>query len=502
MSFEKSKCNYINKTKLKDEQIMLDCAMNLDNNGELSKILWINVYPQIDTVEPLTKEVGYSGKAIFEVVFLDTENKIRTAENTVPFLNKFINENIQPSSKINITPSVVEANYIENYDKIQALINLEATVYNCSNIEILNGGDEDICIKEEEIVSHSLVKDDCLSFNEELAYSVNEKYDRILSVCSNVIVKEITPEKDFFTVQGEIHTAIQYVTADETEKINKVIFTEPFKREIEVIGLTESSQVETIAFVKRDAYKFEVDEETAKVVITAPITVCFKAFESLVMPYAIDLFSLKNNLEIVTNSYQKTMFLENDFFDKKVEGSTSLAENEPRIDKLIGFSGGVLKPTNQYLKNNEIFLEGIISFDVAYLNDEMGKITTLKKEIPYTISEKCNVPENAQVFTQQFLTDTEITSRRGREIFIDAKIKVFLTSSKDVSDAVITDVIMGEPLPPKEHAIEIYFGKSGDNIWDISKELKVQPQIIITQNPDVNLPLEQNENIVIYNQKN
>ncbi|MDD4815613.1 MAG: DUF3794 domain-containing protein [Clostridia bacterium] len=502
MSFEKSKCNFINKNKLKDEQILLDCATNLDNNGELSKILWINVYPQIDTTEPLTKEVSYSGKAIFEVVYLDSENKIKTAENTVPFLNKFINENILPTSKINIIPTVVEANYVENFDKIQALINLEANLYNCSEIEILNGGDENICIKEEEIMSYNIIKDDCITFNEELSYTINEKYSRILSVSSYPVVKEIIPDKDFFTIQGEVNTVVQYVTADEIEKVNKASFSEPFRREIEVKGLTENSQVEAFVCIKRDGYKFEIDPETKKVEINAPLNVCFKAFENIVMPYAVDIFSLKNNLEIVTNSYSKSLLLESNYFDKKIEGSTTLSDNEPRIDKMIGFSNGVLKPTNQFVKDNELFLEGIISFDVAYLNDELGYITTIKKEIPYSVFEKCPYTDTNQIYCQSKLCDMEIVSRRGRELFVDAKLKTFVTCSNQVSDAVITDVVLGEQLAPKEHAIEIYFGKTGDNIWDISKELKIQPNIILAQNPSVVLPLEQNENIVIYNQKN
>ncbi|MDD3231882.1 MAG: LysM domain-containing protein, partial [Clostridia bacterium] len=67
---------------------------------------------------------------------------------------------------------------------------------------------------------------------------------------------------------------------------------------------------------------------------------------------------------------------------------------------------------------------------------------------------------------------------------------------------VITDAIMGEPLPIKEEAIEIYFAKAGDNLWEIAKELRTQPDVIIEQNPDFVSPLLENKNIMIYHQKN
>ena len=43
--------------------------------------------------------------------------------------------------------------------------------------------------------------------------------------------------------------------------------------------------------------------------------------------------------------------------------------------------------------------------------------------------------------------------------------------------------------------------KDGDTIWDIAKEMNVSPDMILEQNPDLELPLKAGTKIVIYKQR-
>ena len=56
-------------------------------------------------------------------------------------------------------------------------------------------------------------------------------------------------------------------------------------------------------------------------------------------------------------------------------------------------------------------------------------------------------------------------------------------------------------LEPKDSAIEVYFAKSGERVWDIAKGLKVSSEMICNQNPDITDPLEKDQNIAIYYRK-
>lgn len=504
MSFEKSKCNFIKKSRLKDEQIMLDGAINSVSGGDFQKMLWTNACPQIDNMEPLTKEISVSGKVMIEAVFLDNENKVCTAETNLPFLTKFMNENISPATKVNINATVSDINFDEKSSRVSAVISFSVDIINVSELELLNGGDEHICLKEDEIISQKLLKDDCITFNEEQKIQITESFDRIISVCTDSVVKDITCQENFFTVQGEIITKVFYVMCGETEKIGSVSAVETFKREVEVASLSDSASVEIEIDIKKENLKFEQEnsENGCNVIITVPINLCYKAYEEIKIACASDLFSLKNNLEIVCSDYEKTKIIPAMFFESKIEGSISLSEREPRIDKLLGVSKGTLKPTNQYIKDGEIVLEGIVSVNVMYLNDETQSIHSIKKELPYVISEKTEAPENFNICARLVLCDVDVIARRGRELFLDAKIKANVRFFGSEKGSIITDAIMGEPLPMKEEAIEIYFGRAGDVMWDIAKELRTRPEVIIEQNPEILSPLTENCNIIIYHQKN
>lgn len=504
MSFEKSRCNFIKKTKLKDEQIMLDSVINNLGSGEMQKLIWINAFPQIDNIEPLTKEISVSGKASLEIIFLNEENKINITETNMPFLTKLINDNVSPSTKVSINATVNDINFNESNSKVSAIMNFSVDTTNVSELELINGGDENICLKEDEIISQSLIKDNCINFTEEFSIAINEQFDRILSICSDVVVKDVDCRDNFFVVQGEIITKVYYIVCGETEKICFVSSSETFKREIEAPSLTENGCVEVEANIKKENIKYEqeVDDNTCKVMITTQVDLCFKAYEEFRVPCAKDLYSVRNNMEIIHNSYEKTKMITPIYFESKIEGNISLSEKEPRIDKLIGVSKGNLKPTNQYIKDGEIVLEGIVSVEIAYLNDELQAINCVKRELPYVISEKIDVPSNYTICAKEVLCDVEVIARRGRELFLDAKIKAYVKVFGVEKDEVITDAIMGESLPVKEEAIEIYFGKVGDDIWEIAKELRTHPEVIIEQNLELVSPLLQNSNIVVYHQKN
>lgn len=499
MLFEKNILNFITKRKIKEEQLILDSIFTAENG--YNKILWAEVVAQIDHSEPLTKEMSYSGKAFFEVHYLDSQNKAKKFTSTVPFLNKIINENLQPTSKILIMPKVTKVEVDAPNEKINAVLQIDAEIFNIGELEVVSGGDDNVCMQTAEEFTENLIKDDCILFNEEYTVELTEKMDNVLSVKTSVIVKDVIPNNNFFTVEGEICTRVKFVTAgEETERILTNTYSTPFRREVEVQGLTPDGKVELRAFVKYDAFKYDLNRENKVIEITAPINICFKAFDKLPISVANDLFSMTHQLSVVTNSYSKDELQVPEYVEAKIEGSVSIESSQPRIDKIVGFSDANLEVTNFYVQNGSFVVEGVVSFDIAYLNDETGTVNTTHIEIPFSVNAKLEISDNAVLFPQIDLTDVEINARRGREIYFDAKIKALVNYALQSDGAVITSVEQGEELSTKKHAIEVYFGRKGDDLWNIAKELRIKPETIAIQNPNLILPLEQNENVVVYNQ--
>ena len=499
MSIEKTKLNYLCKGKLEEEQVMVEALLNVP---DLEKLLWVEADASIDSVSPAEAELAFTGQVHIFGAYLDAEKKIKPYENVSPFMGKIVNNQLNTSASVNLVANTRGVEFAEKSGKIECLVAVNGDFVLVNQAEILCGGDDRVCVKTEEISSQELLKADNFVFNEEISYPINDKMDNILRVESKVCLKSIIPEENLFSVSGEIYTTIKYInTNEELQTISCVSFSEPFKREIEVIGLDANGVVRAIASVDKSSYKYELDKEVNKILITVPIKIAYRAYQDITLPYAVDAFGMDANLGITTTSLEKSIAQTQEFFEAKVEGSVQIDSNAPRIDKVIGFSSPMHTITAVEYSSGKVYIEGIAVFNITYLNDELEDLASIKEEMPFRVGISADSPLNTVIFVKSEMVDVDVVARRGREVFFDGKLKVQICTKKEICDAVITELELKEPLPPKSHAIEIYFGKKGDDLWQIAKELKVSPDVIQSQNQGLVLPLEQSENIVIYNSK-
>ncbi|MBR2433429.1 MAG: DUF3794 domain-containing protein [Clostridia bacterium] len=499
MSVEKTKLDFFSKRKIDEEQVLVESILNVP---DAQKILWVEATAQVETVDAMTKEASFSGQVFLNAVYLDENKKIRATEIASPFLNKLMSAGITPDSRLQLVANTLSCEYDESKSKVQCVVSVSGDVVTPQSAEFVCGGDESVCVKPDDVSAQGLIKQDSVLFTQEITYPITDKMENILRVSSKACLKEVVAGENMFTVSGDIFTVIKYIEeSEEGGKIQTLNFTEPFRREIEASGLTEDGIVEAFACVRQDAYKYELDKEANRVLIEVPIFVAYRIYEMVALPRAVDVFCLTNNLATTTASIEKSNAETTEFFETKFEGSVQLDTAAPRIDKIMGFSNPNLVITGAEVDGEKIYLEGIVAFDLAYFNDELADVITVRQEIPFKISLKTEgfAGEATNIVAQ--IVDADVVSRRGREVLLDCKIKVQMGGKTDDVDAIISDVQFGETLPEKTHAIEIYFGKKGDDLWQIAKELKVQPEIITAQNPDLILPLEQSENIVIYNAK-
>ena len=118
--------------------------------------------------------------------------------------------------------------------------------------------------------------------------------------------------------------------------------------------------------------------------------------------------------------------------------------------------------------------------------------------MPFVVSNSTEFLSDDEIKIHLALCDVDVMVKKGRDVYIDAVVKVFASASECKSAVVVSDVELADELTPKDAGIEIYFAKGGDDIWDIAKQLKVKPEIVEKQNQDLTFPLEKDENIAIY----
>ena len=214
-----------------------------------------------------------------------------------------------------------------------------------------------------------------------------------------------------------------------------------------------------------------------------------------------DMYSTTCELEVSTESFEMTKQLPNEYFETKIDGSLSLDESQPRVDKIMFVGGSNLMVSNAYTKDGEVFVEGVAKTNVVYLNDETNSLHAVTIEVPFVVSDKTNISQNTEVCATVMLYDVDVVVKKGREFYFDAKLKININFDCEEIGAVISGATMTNEYPERDCAIELVFASAGQTAWEVGKATRVSEQTVMLNNPELSFPLEQDENIIIYYQK-
>ena len=503
MAFESNNFKVARKTLLQKGTITVDC--NISTNDEISKVLTISTDVSLSGSELLNGVINYSGIVDACIVYLNNEGEIGKINSTCPFSSKVSNDAIKIGQKSNIVLKVVD-NSIEalSSDNVRLSVAIEERISLYDNVDVnsVKCSDEDVCIQDEVININQFIGQATETTIINTNFNIKENIKRVLLTESQVLIKSAEAGTNFVSVMGDVVTRVLYL--NENDKFEAVYATESFKEEIELDGVNRESQVEASAVIKRDSVNvgLEQDDKNSKISLEIPVVITAEAYSVVDSLIVKDLYSTKHDLKITTSSFEMTNICQSSIIESKIDGSLSLGEDRPRVDKIMFVGGNSVAISNAYLNDNEITIEGIARTNVVYLNDEDGSLNSVELEVPFVITDKFNVENiGGNLDIDAIVCDVDVAVKKGRELFYDAKVKAIVNYCYDNISAVISQVEASEDYPEKDYGVELIFAKEGQTSWEIAKEMKVKEDLLVEQNPDVIFPLLDNQNLVLFYQK-
>lgn len=499
MAIETNKFNVIRKKRLERTNFNVEC--NVENSVEIDKILSVCHTAVADSAEILNGMVNYTGYIDLCILYLTVDGEIGTINSSCPFTSKFEDDMIAVGDKIGIELQVVDyAVDSVTSSNIKLNCSCEATgiLLLCRDVESITTDDENICLKEDEILVNTLVGEIKEVFSVESEFSIKEPVRKVICADSQVSVKTVESGVNFVSVGGEVITRLLYLT--ENDRFETSYITENFKEEIELEGVERESSSEAFACVRKSAVKCEVEnvDKGVQVKVVVPVEIRVVAYMEKSQTVIKDIYSTTNELQVSTSSFDMTKTLSVDLFEEKIDGTLTLEEDRPRVDKIMFIGGSNLNVTNSYVKSGEVFVEGVSKTNVVYLNDETNSLNSVVVEVPFVVSDKADFADDAMVCVSATLVDVDVVVKKGREFYFDAKLKVSTSYACDEVGAVISSVEVAGDYADRDCAIELVFAQAGQSAWDIAKSIKVREDMVVYQNPELNFPLEQDENVVVY----
>ena len=504
MSFETNKFRVVKKKRLEKSQFNVEC--NIETNVEIDKILSVCHTAQAENAEILNGIVNYSGSLDICLLYCTVDGEIGTINSSCPFTSKFEDSDIAVGDKVGIQVEVEDYS-IDSVTSSNIKINCTVCQFGvliCEReVSNIKSDDEDMCTREDEILVNTLVGQAQEVFTVESEVSIKEPIKKVLLCDSQVSVKSTESGVNFVSVSGEVVTRILYLT--EKDRFESSYVTENFKEEVELEGVTREAVSEATACIKRSAVKCEVSEadKGVDIKITVPVEVRVTSYLEKSEVIIKDIYSTENELEVSTESFEMTKQLQGDYFEAKIDGTLTLEDDKPRVDKIMFVGGSNLAITNSYIKNGEVFVEGVSKTNVVYLNDETNSLHSVVIEVPFVVSDKSGATcDNAQIESVfAVLYDVDVVVKKGREFYFDAKLKINVNYDCDEVEAVISNINLAGEYPERDCAIELIFASAGQSSWELAKSVKVREETIMLQNPELAFPLEKDENVIVYYQK-
>ena len=495
-----------NKRLLNETETNLECSVSLESDEQVKKILAVDISGNIQNTESLQGEANASGNLFVSVLYATESGLVGNASYSSPFVAKITDGTLKPNSKVFAKVASCDAvvgSITSNVAKIDCVAKIGAFCYQNDEVTYLSQVDDDVCFlqESEEYFSYKNTIKSC--FTESLESVIKESVQKVLSSCTTASLKSFECGSGFVSLNYEIVNKITYLDMQENSQIKSVYSKQDFVQQIECQDVNPESKVEVNLFVEKQNENTNISEGENEVKIVNEIPLCafVSVFDKNVVNTITDLYSTKNSTNTSTISYTKTQVCEPIVFEKKIEGSLSLSDDEPRIDKLLAVTYSKVTVTNNYLTGGEFSASGVITSNLIYFNEDDIMPCSVDVEVPFVVTTQTELDGEYIVDLSVTAKDVDVMVKKGREVFVDATLCVFANVCNTKQEAVISELVYKEEIMPKDCAIEIYFGKAGQSVWEIAKSLNIKPEKIYSQNPNISERLENDEKLAIYYQK-
>ena len=496
-----------NKRLLNDTETNLECSVNLESDEQVTKVLAVDVSGNVQSAECLQGEANVDCTLFITVVFATQSGLVGNTTYSTSFVSKITDSSIKPDSKIfaKVNSCDVEISSItSNVAKIECKAKVNAFCYQNEEVEFLSEVGEDVCLMQDNIEYLTYNTSSTSKWEETLESEIKEPVVKVLSSTIAVNLKSAECGTGFVSLNCEVINKLTYVSMEENSQIKTVYLKQDIKQEVECQVVTSDSKVEVDVCVEKQNEKTTLEDKDSEVKVSTSVPLCatIHVFDKNSVNVITDLYSTTNYTLASTTSYNNTQVCEPIVFEKKVEGSLTLSQEEPRIDKLLAVNYSKVIVTNQYLSNGEYSLSGVVSSNLIYFNEDDSVPCSVDVEIPFVVVTQTELEGEYLLDLNVSVKDVDVMVKKGRDVFVDAVVCVYTNVCKSNQAAVISQLEYKEELPAKDCAIEIYFGKAGEKVWDIAKSLNVKPEKIYTQNPGVADVLEGDQKLAVYYQKN
>lgn len=468
------------------------------NEDVIDAIYSVSAKSTIISNEVAGNDINFVGLVDFQAMFESAG--ITALDYSAEFKDKFVcdsevlGEVVLSSNVVDVTSSIVS-----NGIRVVAIV--ETTIDNIvsKDINVLTSiNSQDVNIQYKDVEFSTYIGKAYEKFDVTQEFDVKNA-TKILMVTPNACVTSVTPNENYMTVNGLLNVDVCYQTGDSNGDVTSDFQTFDFSWDIALTGITDTSVIQSEISIMFNEIKVTtmLEEGGANVNLYVPIAFAGYVFAKTNMSVIDDVYIKSNYLSITSETFDSIVGMPSLQFRDNISGTASIADTAPFIDEILGVCTNNIVLASSRVDNNKLSIEGVANATVVYLTKETNALTAVQVEMPFSVEQK--VDGNMASVVTLCLSDVNARSKRGKEIEVSSNLSVYVDMYGMNTMQVISNITMGDEKPKDDCSLYIYIVKDNQTIWDIAKEMNVSEELILEQNPDVELPLRSGEKLVIYN---
>lgn len=476
-------------------QTVIEVKLPMVEN-EISTIYSVGAKSTITKKEVVGKDIDIYGIVDFQVIYQG--EAISALDYSAEFRDRFVT-NEEMLGEVIVSSNVVDvtSNVSSGGVKVNAIVEIIVDEILSRDINALTSINGDNFVSTKEITYNSFVGK---AFEK---FEINENrvidgVEKVLMVTPCVMLKSITSKDNYAMVNGVLKADITYSTGDHETDIKTKQLSYDFAWEVALSELTDESKIQSEISILYNEIKVSttIENSSAEINLYVPIVYTGYVFNENKIDVVDDVYTNSHYLAITNETFNSLDIRQSVDFKDNISGSVEISDTAPFIDDIINVVTNNIVLASSNVRNNKITVEGIVNSTVMYYTKETGEITSVLIEMPFAIEEKVD-GEMASVVTL-CVSNIQAKSKRGKEIEVSAELCLFADTYSQEDVCVITDVVLGDEKLKDDCSLYIYLVKPNQTVWDIAKEMNVSQDLILDQNPEVELPLRGGERLVIY----
>ena len=473
----------------------VECKLNLKEE-EAKEVLSVEAVAYLSQAECLTREIKYSGKVIFTVIY-KSEGAIKKCENAVEYSYRFACEQALGGMPVMgfVRAENAQINALNGIVTVSCVINFEGQLNKVYEEQYFSN-DSSLFIKKKSVNS---IKEICCV---DKVFSIEDEFDftttvsEVLSHSEKAYLNSIKAGVGAVIADGEIESTIVALPLTEKEDFEVLTKKVPFRIECPCDDTLPEKDVLGFVNVVNSNLKVYVDEGKNKSTISIIVDVCLQArvLESVEHLTIEDAYSLKNHLVLEKSSQKTCNFL--GFRCVEQSFKSEVLNKDDKNARLLCIFNDKIEQIDYSLKNSLLEVNGVLS--VTVLTKEEEVIKSQKALVPFEFSTKIEGDKVELIKC----TLCNFSYKDGNPYVIEYTVKTSFGEFDECSSSVIVKVEEGALKKINNSAISVYIPSCGDSLWDVAKELGVDEQTILKTNENLQFPLCGDERIVIYRELN